>query len=85
VRHGFGNSEAAGDSGACDRHVDSGAESPEDSARRFAALASVDWLVFSVAENGIYSVVIILELASIEWVLNGFPLVKQYKQYNMYK
>jgi len=34
----------------------SGAESPEDSARRFAALASAVRLVLSVAENGICSV-----------------------------
>ena len=56
MRHGPGNSEAAGDSEACDCHVDSGAESPEDSARRFAALASAVRLVLSVAENGICSV-----------------------------
>lgn len=33
--HGAGHRKAAGDCGPCDRHVRSGAESPQDSARSF--------------------------------------------------
>ena len=33
--HGAGHCKAAGDCGPCDRHVRSGAESPQDSARSF--------------------------------------------------
>ena len=33
--HGAGHRKAAGDCGPCDRHVRSGAESPQDSARPF--------------------------------------------------
>ena len=33
--HGAGHREVAGDRGSCDRHVRSGAESPQDSVRLF--------------------------------------------------
>ena len=44
MRHGAGHRKAAGDCGPCDRHVRSGAESPQDSARPFenAHLSSGD-------------------------------------------
>ena len=61
MRHGSGNSEAAGNSGVCDCHVDSGAESPKDSVRLFAALAFAARLVLDTADNGICSVDIIVQ------------------------
>ena len=47
------NGKTARDSGACDRHVDFGAESRKDSVRRFAVLASTFRLGFADEENGI--------------------------------